>query len=494
MNNIKELREMAQNFKVLYVEDEPMIKKSMHHYLEKLFLEVRSESNGQDALIDYKKDKFDLVITDLSMPVMDGLEMIKKIREISSSQNILVTSAHNEPDYMIRAIQEGIDGYVLKPFDYEQLNKELYKAVEKLVKYKENTEYKTTLETLVQEKTKLLNSLLMEQRTNYEKTIYSMVEMIENRDTYTAGHSKRVADYCQKIALQMGYSKDDVTKIYQAGILHDIGKIATPDAILLNPKKLNDLEYKLIQEHVVTGAKIIKSIPMFKPLVEIIFSHHERYDGKGYPRGLKGDEIVPLARIMIVADAFDAMTTNRIYKGRKTLQEAFDELEELKGVQFHPAEVDAALIALKDSVIAYGINQLPVSKLEEERFAYFNKDTLTDLYNKSYLDLMLQKNSFEYIEVFYLNDFSLYNKKYSWNAGDEFLKQFAKKIKEHYEGCLVFRVFGDDFVVLCKENFVYKEHEKFLEKLTKTDEVEIEYRHIKAEDANIKTAEDIEQV
>ena len=115
-------------------------------------------------------------------------------------------------------------------------------------------------------------------------------------------------------------------KIYQAGILHDIGKIATPDVILLNPQILNKLEYKLIQEHVKVGYRLLVNIPMFQDLAEIIHSHHERYNGTGYPRGLKGDEINPLARIMIVADAFDAMTTNRIYKGRKNLTEALDEL------------------------------------------------------------------------------------------------------------------------------------------------------------------------
>jgi len=344
-----------------------------------------------------------------------------------------------------------------------------------------------------------LNSLLSFQTTNYEKTIVSMVEMIEDRDTYTAGHSKRVASYSKSIAIEMGYKESDATKLYQAGILHDIGKIATPDAVLLNPKSLNDLEYKLIQEHVSIGAKLIKNVPMFEPLTEIIASHHERYDGKGYPRGLKADEISPLARIMIVADAFDAMTTSRIYKARKTVEEAFLELEALKMIQFHPDVVDAALIALKDVVPSKSINQLPTNKLEEERFAYFYRDTLTNLYNKGYLELILVKNSYQkdynYIETFYLKGFSKYNKIYSWGEGDIFLKKVADLLKVYFKDGLVFRVFGDDFIVLCKEESLKEGNDEFVKNLEGlSEDIRIEHKRLSLKENSISTVEDLEVI
>jgi diguanylate cyclase (GGDEF)-like protein/putative nucleotidyltransferase with HDIG domain len=498
MSRIKELRELSQNFSVLYVEDDVSIQKSMSDYLSKFFKEVVSVENGAVGLEAYKEGDFDIVITDIAMPLMNGLDMIEKIKEIDSEQLVLVTSAHSESEYMMGAIRAGIDGYIIKPFDFEQLNNALFKIVEKLFKFQENIEYKNHLEELVSKKTDMLSSLLSFQHDNYEKTIYSMVEMIEDRDTYTAGHSKRVATYSRLIAQEMGFSEDDCLKIYQAGILHDIGKIATPDSVLLNPKILNDLEYKLIQEHVNVGYRLIKNVPMFEPLAEIIYSHHERYDGKGYPRGLKGNEVIPLAQIMIVADSFDAMTTNRIYKARKTKAEAFDELELLKEQQFHPNVVEAALVALKGVELEHGITQLPSNKLEEERFSYFYRDILTEIYNHDYLDLLLVRNSYEkvyfYLYTFFLKDFTHFNKKFGWGAGDVVLKDIAHILREHFKNSLVFRVFGDDFIVLSQEKQSLVSINKLLEKYLKKQKIEFTSKSINLEEVSIDSSRDIEKI
>jgi putative nucleotidyltransferase with HDIG domain len=251
------------------------------------------------------------------MPKMNGIEMIKAIK-VDNEKNIpcIITTAHTDTEFLIDAINLKVDGYIIKPFDFQQLNHELYKLVNRLQKFRENEMYKQSLEHLIHKKSAIVASLLEFQNQNYEKTLYSMVEIIEDRDTYTAGHSARVARYSKLIAQEMGYSEKDCTRLYQAAMLHDVGKVATPDAVLLNPKQLNDIEYKLVQEHVMVGYKLLSNVPMFSSLADIVYSHHERYDGTGYPRGLKGNEIMPLARIIIVADAFDAMTTNRIYKGR----------------------------------------------------------------------------------------------------------------------------------------------------------------------------------
>ena len=138
-----------------------------------------------------------------------------------------------------------------------------------------------------------------EREENFEKTLESFVRMVEERDTYTGGHSERVAHYSLLIAQEMNFCENDSKLIYRAAILHDIGKIATPDNVLLKPGKLSDLEYKLIQEHVSASYEILARIPMYKELADIIICHHERYDGKGYPKGLKGDEMSILSQIMI---------------------------------------------------------------------------------------------------------------------------------------------------------------------------------------------------
>ena len=498
MKDLKELKELTKNLNILYVEDDLNIQKTMIQYLKKFFFLVVDACDGLDGLQKYQIGKFDIVITDLSMPKMNGLEMLEKIKLIDENQAILITTAHTETKYMIGAIKAHIDGYILKPFDFEQLNYELFKISQKLKKFQENEQYKKYLQQMVEQKTSELSQLMLFQSDNYEKTLLSMVEIIEDRDTYTAGHSKRVANYSKMIAIKMGYSDDDCTKIYQAGILHDVGKIATPDAVLLNPKNLNEIEYKLIQEHVSVGFKLLSNIPMFNSLAEIVHSHHERYDGSGYPRGLKGDEILPLAQIMIVADAFDAMTTNRIYKARKNVAEALEELVNLKSKQFHPDVVNHAVTSLHNVKIDDSISQLPKTQLEEERFAYFYKDTLSNTYNKNYLDLVLMKNSYEkqylYMDVFYLKSFSQYNKSRSWSEGDIFLCKFADVLNKYFSNSLVFRVFGDDFVTMGKKKTEITKLKNSLDEMVQNSGVKYSIKTIDLTKVQIDSIEQIENL
>lgn len=443
--NIKKLKELAINLNILYVEDDLSIQRTMTKYLNKFFLTVTIASNGNEALKLYEKDKFDIVITDLSMPQMNGLDMIEKIQQKDENQAIIITTAHGESNFLLSAIRAHVDGYLIKPFDYEELNFELFKTSQKIVKFRENRDYKEHLQDMLKKKTEELND-------NYEKSIYSMVDLIEQRDTYTAGHSKRVAHYCELIARDMGYSNEDCTRLHQAAMLHDVGKIETPDSILLNPKSLNEIEYKLIQEHVSVGYKLLSTIPMFEALANIVHAHHERYDGSGYPNGLKGDEIEELARIIIVADAFDAMTTSRIYKARKTIVDAIGELLSLSKKQFDPKVVKSASRVLKSIHIDNNINQLPTTKLEEERFAYFYKDNITQAYNQNYLDVVLIKNitekNFHYMTIFSINNFSIYNKRYSWEDGNKLLKKLAVIFIEQFPQAFIFRIFGDDFAIM----------------------------------------------
>ncbi len=301
-----------------------------------------------------------------------------------------------------------------------------------------------------------VSQLEIERTENYEETILSFVNMIDHRDTYTAGHTLRVAHYCELIALEMGYDEDEVEILKKAAILHDIGKIATPDSVLLKPGKLTESDYDLIKLHATAGFEMLSNVKMYHELAVFIHQHHERYDGKGYPLGLKGDAIHPFARIMSVADAFDAMTTNRIYKPRKELKAALQELTSLKGIQFHPAVVDAAVKALHDVSIVTSISQLPVTELERRRFSYFFNDKLTGLYNEDYLQIILQNNvdRFEYTCVNTLHPQNLqeYNKEVGWEQGNKFLQIFATELRKKYPNSMVFRAFGNDFIVLSKHH------------------------------------------
>ncbi|MCB2183716.1 MAG: PhnD/SsuA/transferrin family substrate-binding protein [Desulfobulbaceae bacterium] len=324
--------------------------------------------------------------------------------------------------------------------------------------------------------------LMVERTQNYEQTLFSMVNMIEHRDPYTAGHTTRVAHYSELIARGMGVEESEIIKLKKAAILHDIGKIATPDSILLKPNVLTSRDYDLIKLHASAGYEILSQINMYKELAEIILHHHERHDGRGYPDALKGDEIHPLARIMVVADAFDAMTTNRIYKPRKKIKEALAELESLSGSQFHPEVVKVAVQVLKDVAIAGSINQLPKTDLEKKRFSYFFNDKLTGLYNEDYLKIVLNNNRelHEYgcMHILHLKNIERFNKRQGWGKGDLLLQKFAGELVSGFPEALIFRAYGNDFAIIARKHFeVDRKALKVVAGIEGT-EIELEIHHV----------------
>lgn len=293
----------------------------------------------------------------------------------------------------------------------------------------------------------------LEKLENYKEVLYALIEIVEKRDPYTAGHSKRVASYAKEIAKKMHIKKQRSELIYEAGILHDIGKIVIPDNILLKPSSLNEIEYTLIKTHSTIGYELLSKVNSFKEIANIIHFHHERVDGLGYPCGLKGDEIPIEARILAVADAFDAMTTNRIYEKKKSIEDAITELIGLKDTMYDAEIVDIAISVLSKQKIDESISQDPISKMENARFSYFYNDQLTQVYNLNYLDFILNRKiieNYSYLNILSLKNFSLYNKKNGWLCGDDYLKNVAVILKELFEEPEnhIFRVFGDDFIIL----------------------------------------------
>jgi diguanylate cyclase (GGDEF) domain/uncharacterized domain HDIG len=295
----------------------------------------------------------------------------------------------------------------------------------------------------------------------------------------------------------MGFNEETVDELYRACMLHDIGKISTPDTILLKPGKLSVLEYAIIKEHVVVSYELLKEVDIYKDIAEIVRHHHEHYDGSGYPQGLKGDEIPMLAQIMIVTDAFDAMTTNRIYKAKKSVDLALHELEELSAKQFNPQIVKYAVIALSGVAIEDSITQLPVSKIEKERFSYFYKDQLTGVYNRDYLEFVL---AYSHIDEFIfkcayeinLRHFTQYNKKHGWVAGDALLASFASELKNINDSDFVFRLYGDDFILLNKEHYEIEDKMIELKKILKDSDVTLTYKHFDINELHIKNIMDLE--
>ncbi len=341
-------------------------------------------------------------------------------------------------------------------------------------------------------------SLTLERTANYEETIFSFVDMIEQRDTYTAGHTERVARYCQKIAREMGIEDNEIKNLYKAAMLHDIGKIATPDSVLLKPGKLTHQDYDLIKLHAFAGYQMLSNIEMYKELAVIILHHHERYDGKGYPDRLQGEEIPLLARIMTVSDAFDAMTTNRIYKGRKEIPEALAELEQFSGSQFHPEVVKAAVKVLAKIKMSPSVSQLPETELEKKRFSYYFNDKLTGLYNEDYLKIILRNNQeiheYKCLHMLNLQNVPEYNKIHGWEAGNLLFRKFATELQALFPETLSFRAYGNSFVILGKVHFELDD--KTLNALAgiADTEVEIESQHMDLLKEKAYTIEKLEKL
>lgn len=321
-------------------------------------------------------------------------------------------------------------------------------------------------------KQKKLARLEKEKVQNFDETILSLVGLIEERDSYTAGHSIRVAYYCSSIGKYLKLNKSDQQKLEKAAILHDLGKIATPDSILLHPGKLSPIEHDLVKLHVKSGYGVLRKVKMYRELSDIILYHHERHDGTGYPNGVSGKNIPLLSKILIIADAFDAMTSDRVYRVRMHKEEAIDELIRNKGTQFDPKIAEIAAEALLKVEIPEVKSLFPSTELEKKRFSYFFNDRLTELYNEEYFLILMQNKEkltgYSTICFISLKNFSKVNKKSGWAQGDSILIQFANALKKYFPQDLIFRVQGDDFILLtgtdkvqCKKDI---EEIKFLEK------------------------------
>lgn len=333
-----------------------------------------------------------------------------------------------------------------------------------------------------------------EKTQNFENSIYSFVDMMERRDRYTAGHSERVADYSLRIAKRLGLNEDDQNFIHKAGMLHDIGKIEIPDALLLKPDALTDEEYTLIKNHSKVGYELLSRKP-FLDLAPIVLNHHERFDGKGYPNGLKGDEIPLFSQIISVADVFDAVTTSRAYRKAMSREKAIEIIQKESGKAFNPKIVEIAINMFKVVKLADDMSQMP-SSAKDLRFSYYFRDSLTGFYSINYLKhLLSNRENNKIFSAHHINilNFTSYNKKYGWKNGDNFLQNLADKIHNSYENITIIRVFGDNFLILGMSEKINFE-KSTIEILTKNVNLEVELKEVNLTDENIDTFDKLEDI
>lgn len=325
---------------IIVVDDDPIILKGTWNTLSGAGFQVVALKSGQ-ALLDYTRDHSapNLILMDINMPEMDGFEVIQELKRSEAAWRetpVIFLTANEDEDAETKGLSLGAMDFIRKPFVASVLVLRVQHAVE-LIRFQRD------LETMVDEKTKENENLFLH-------VVESLADAIDAKDNYTKGHSGRVAMYSKEIAARFGYDEKQQERIFVMGLLHDVGKIGVPDEVINKPGRLTDEEFAHIQKHPEIGGKILSNIKEMPELAAGAKWHHERYDGTGYPEGLAGEDIPEAARIIAVADAYDAMTSNRSYRGVLPQEKVRGEIELGKGSQFDPKFADIMLAMIDDDV------------------------------------------------------------------------------------------------------------------------------------------------
>jgi len=326
--------------RILIVDDEPDITEILSDLLGDNH-ECTTANSAETALELLAANEFQLVVSDITMPGMSGLEMLPRAKSISPNTVVVMISGMQTVESAIGALRLGGFDYLMKPFDLRQVEAVVKRALEHHELIVAKQRYENHLEELVEQRTAELDLALNSLEDAYRSTLKALTAALETRDSETHGHSERVVTYSLRLGREYGLSAEQMKALEFGSLLHDIGKIGVPDLILRKPAKLTDEEWVLMREHPLHGQQILRGIEFLEGPARVVAQHHEKWDGSGYPLGLQGDDIDLCARIFSVADAFDAITSDRVYRRGKSYQEAADELDEWAGRQFDPKVVEA---------------------------------------------------------------------------------------------------------------------------------------------------------
>lgn len=419
---------------------------------QKLLIEeykVVGVNSGKQAFKYLEKYTPDLILLDIFMPEIGGFEVMKILQEHEQWCKIPVIflTADKKTESEAEGFEMGAHDFITKPFDPRIMLNRIRRTIE-LEGYRQN------LQQRLEEKTREVELVMIQAITTVANTI-------DAKDDYTKGHSIRVAHYSEALARKLGWSEEEVQNIHYIALLHDIGKIGVPDSVLNKPFKLTNIEFELIKKHTIMGAEILKDIKMFKDVNIGAKYHHERYDGKGYPSGLKGEEIPLVARVIGIVDSYDAMTSNRVY--RKRLQDEVVKAELLKGrgTQFDPELIDKFMELLEEGNLQENLPEedmvMPIFNSDkiyggitkEESGLDTKMDYLTGLLGREQGEKEIEeslRNGSGCVMMIDLDHFRQLNEQYGHLAGDYVLKIMADVLKEVSQKDIVCRMGGDEFL------------------------------------------------
>lgn len=300
--------------------------------------QVTPVTSGAQALMFLEKMHTDLILLDINMPDMDGRETMRRIRMRDEWKTIpiIFLTADSSPETEAQCLSDGAEDFIIKPFVPQVMKSRIERILELY-------DLRNDLETKLEEKTKQVEMITI-------NAVMSIAKTLEAKDSYTRGHSDRVAKYSVAMARELGWEEEKIKNLNYMAQLHDIGKIGVPDGLLNKPWPLSDEEFAVIKKHPVIGGEILKEVHAIPNLHLGALYHHERFDGKGYPECLAGEEIPMEARIISVADTYDAMASNRAYRPRLSEKEIMSELQAGRGTQLDPEILDVFLEMLKKGI------------------------------------------------------------------------------------------------------------------------------------------------
>jgi len=347
--NINDLIKVSKKIKIMIVEDDLDTIFYLNNLLEDVFDNVIIAKDGEEALKYYEKEHINLIITDINMPNMNGIELIENIRKKDNKISIIILSSHNESHFLMRGIELGVNGYILKPVNVDSLIKTLINTIETInlriefdIQRQQLERINTDLEEEMINRISQIYALNEEIKETLKEVVLTMGQIGESRSKETGNHVKRVALYSELLAKYYGLSEQDIVYIKEASPMHDIGKIAIPDRILNKPSRLTEDEMEIMKTHAKLGYDMLKHSKrdLLKVAALVAYEHHEKYDGSGYPRALKGDEISIYGRITALADVFDALGSARIYKDAWSDEKILELFENEREKHFDPKLID----------------------------------------------------------------------------------------------------------------------------------------------------------
>ena len=326
---------------VLVVDDEEPIRNALRKYLKQQQFEVYTAGSADEALQQLRLHKVALMLSDIRMPGTSGVDLVPQALEIEPDLAILMLTAVNDATSAALCMQRGALDYLTKPIELADLGRAVQRALKRREMHLENRHLNQWLKEEVTTRT----AELQRERHRLERvstaTLEVLVNALEAKDPYLRGHSARVADLSANIATEMGLSEEDVERVRMAGRLHDLGKIGTRDAVVNKEGPLTADEFEHVKQHVIIGAQILAPLVHLGDIVAMVKSHHERFDGSGYPDGLRGEDVPMGGRIIAVAEVYDALTTARPYQEKMTPEQAVERMADLSGTVLDPRVYEA---------------------------------------------------------------------------------------------------------------------------------------------------------